>query len=108
MNESGRQLGKLEIEAFLTHLAVDRRVSASTRHQAFNALLFLYRELLELAMPQLDHVLGKTNRKKTTANELREIFFCLFRISMVPDEYSEFPRAHRSLESKPSGVGVFN
>ncbi len=51
-----RELGKLEIEAFLTHLAVDRKVSASTQNQAFNALLFLYRVVLELAMPQLDAV----------------------------------------------------
>ncbi len=36
-----RELGKQEIEAFLTHLAVDRKVSASTQNQAFNALLFL-------------------------------------------------------------------
>jgi len=51
-----RELGKPEIEAFLTHLAVDRKVSASTQNQAFNALLFLYREVLELTMPQLDAV----------------------------------------------------
>jgi integron integrase len=51
-----RELGKAEIEAFLTHLAVDRKVSASTQNQAFNALLFLYRAVLELEMPQLDSV----------------------------------------------------
>ncbi len=51
-----RELGKPEIEAFLTHLAVDRKVSASIQNQAFNALLFLYREVLELTMPQLDVV----------------------------------------------------
>ncbi len=51
-----RELGKAEIEAFLTHLAVERKVSASTQNQAFNALLFLYREVLELEMPQLDAV----------------------------------------------------
>jgi len=51
-----RELGKVEIEAFLTHLAVDRKVSASTQNQAFNALLFLYREVLALEMPQLDTV----------------------------------------------------
>lgn len=46
-------LGKPEIESFLTYLAVERKVSASTQNQAFNALLFLYREVLELEMPQL-------------------------------------------------------
>ena len=51
-----RELGKAEIEAFLTHLAIDRKVSASTQNQAFNALLFLYREVLEMDMPQLDSV----------------------------------------------------
>ncbi len=51
-----RELGKTEIEAFLTHLAVNRKVSASTQNQAFNALLFLYREVLEMKMPQLDSV----------------------------------------------------
>ena len=51
-----RDMGKPEIESFLTHLAVERKVSASTQNQAFNALLFLYREVLELKMPQLDNV----------------------------------------------------
>jgi len=51
-----RTLGKPEIESFLTHLAVERKVSASTQNQAFNALLFLYREVMELEMPQLDNV----------------------------------------------------
>jgi len=36
-------MGKTEIEAFLTHLAVDDNVAASTQNQAFSALLFLYR-----------------------------------------------------------------
>jgi len=35
-----------EVEAFLSHLAVNLNVSASTQNQAFNALLFLYREVL--------------------------------------------------------------
>ncbi len=36
-----------EIEAFLTHLAVDQNVAASTQNQALSALLFLYRYVLE-------------------------------------------------------------
>jgi hypothetical protein len=35
-------MGKTEIEAFLTYLATERHVSATTQNQAFNALLFLY------------------------------------------------------------------
>src|SRR5665648_53326 len=39
-----------EIEAFLTHLAVDKNVSASTQNQAFNAILFLYRNVLNISL----------------------------------------------------------
>src|SRR5258706_5903643 len=49
-------LGAAEVEAFLTHLAVDGRVSASTQNQAKSALLFLYRETLGIELPWLDHV----------------------------------------------------
>jgi site-specific recombinase XerD len=40
-------MGSEEVNAFLTHLAVEIHVSASTQNQALSALLFLYRELLE-------------------------------------------------------------
>jgi integron integrase len=39
-------MGKEEIESFLTYLAVERNVSATTQNQAFNALLFLYAQVL--------------------------------------------------------------
>ena len=40
------EMDKTEVEAFLTHLAVDRNVAPSTQNQALQALLFLYREVL--------------------------------------------------------------
>ena len=40
------EMGNVEVEAFLTHLAIKEQVSASTQNQAFSALLFLYREVL--------------------------------------------------------------
>ena len=40
------EMGRVEIEAFLTHLAVDRHIAASTQNQALSALLFLYKEVL--------------------------------------------------------------
>ena len=43
-----REMGKPEIEAWLSHLAVERNVARSTQNQAFNALLFLYRRVLDL------------------------------------------------------------
>ncbi len=39
--------GEKKIEQYLTHLAVDRRVSASTQNQAMNALVFLYKQVLK-------------------------------------------------------------
>jgi integron integrase len=47
-----KEMGKTEIEAFLSHLAIRRRVASSTQNQAFNALLFLYDQVLEMKMPE--------------------------------------------------------
>src|ERR1700690_3587380 len=41
-----REMGALEAGRFLSHLAVARPVASSTQNQAFNAILFLYREVL--------------------------------------------------------------
>ena len=49
-----RDLGVPEIEAFLTHLAEDRHVAASTQNQAFAAILFLYREVLRQDVEGVD------------------------------------------------------
>ena len=43
-----KDMGAKEIEAFLTHLAVNRRVAASTQNQALNALIFLYKKVLHI------------------------------------------------------------
>lgn len=51
-----RELGAAEVEKFLTHLAVAGRVSASTQNQAKSALLFLYKEVLDQALPWLDNI----------------------------------------------------
>src|SRR5919202_1449561 len=48
------ELGAKEVRAFVSHLAVTRRVAASTQNQALSALLFLYREVLGLDLPWLD------------------------------------------------------
>ena len=48
-----KEMGAGEIEAFLTHLAVERTVAASTQNQALAALLFLYRGVLKVDLPWL-------------------------------------------------------
>ncbi len=50
------EMGKAEVEAFLTSLAVERNVAASTQSQALSALLFLYKEVLGTDLPWLDEV----------------------------------------------------
>lgn len=55
------ELGAPEVEAFLTHLAVNRNVAASTQNQALAAILFLYKEVLAIDLPWLD---GVTRAKK--------------------------------------------
>ena len=49
-------MGPREAESFLTHLAVDARVAAATHNQALQALLFLYRHVLEIELPLLCNV----------------------------------------------------
>jgi site-specific recombinase XerD len=50
------EMGGPEVARFLTSLAVDRKVAASTQNQALNALLFLYRTVLDQELPWLDEV----------------------------------------------------
>ena len=51
-----KTLGAAEVRAFLTHLAVEGKVAASTQNQAQSALLFLYRQVLRLDLPFLNDV----------------------------------------------------
>lgn len=46
------EMGKTEIEAFLSHLATERNVSASTQRQALNAIIFLYKRVLDLPVSE--------------------------------------------------------
>ena len=50
------ELSAPDIEQFLTHLAVEDEVSASTQNQALSALLFLYRDVLEIDLPWVENV----------------------------------------------------
>jgi integron integrase len=58
-----RDLGGAEVEQFLTHLAVDGHVSASTQNQAFCALLFLYQQVLEIDLGPLDAVRARRPKR---------------------------------------------
>lgn len=95
-----RDMGAPEVEAFLTHLAVERKVSASTQNQARAAIIFLYREVLE----------GLRLRVKDVDFERREIIVregkgAKDRVTVLPEnpilplkEQLKLPRAlHRTL-----------
>src|SRR5712671_545655 len=51
-----RRLDADAVRAFLTHLAVNEHVAASTQNQAFNALLFLYRQVLQMGALNIEGV----------------------------------------------------
>ena len=53
------EMGTVEIEAFLTYLAVQGQVAASTQNQALSALLFLYHEVLDQEIANVDAIRAK-------------------------------------------------
>lgn len=59
-----RDMGEKEVSSFLSHLAVERRVSASTQNQALSALLFLYKHVLAIDLDWLDDVVRAKRPKR--------------------------------------------
>ena len=72
-----RDLGPGEVEAFLSHLAEVRGVSASTQNQAKAALLYLYKQVLDMSLPWLDEVVQAKTPKRLpvvlTEREVRDL-----------------------------------
>ena len=80
-----KDMGAPEIEAFLTHLAVQERVAASTQNQAFSALLFLYREVLRQELDEsIDAVRAKQPRQLPTVLTKEEVRLVIQQLSGVP------------------------
>jgi integron integrase len=73
-----RFLGENEITTFLTHLAVDMKVSASTQNQALQALIFLYREVLKMDLPNISQVIRASKPQRLpvvlTREEVQRVF----------------------------------
>ena len=71
------ELGAPEVAAFLTHLAVERGVGASTQNQAKSSLLFLYRVVLGVALPWLDEIVAAKDSRRLpvvlTPSEVRAL-----------------------------------
>jgi integron integrase len=76
--KSPRSLTDDDLKAFLSYLAVEREVAAATQKQAFNALLFLYRNVLAVEIAGLDTVMPSRVPRSLplvlTREEIREVF----------------------------------
>lgn len=59
-----REMGAGEVEQFLSHLAIQRDVSASTQNQALSAILYLYKEVLGIDLPWMAEVTRAKKQRK--------------------------------------------
>jgi integron integrase len=78
------EMGSTEINAFLTHLAVDENVAASTQNQALCAILFLYKHVLQQELDLcLDTVRAKRPRNLPTVLTVEEVLAIVHSLSGV-------------------------
>jgi integron integrase len=72
-----KEMGAMEVTAFLTYLANERNVSASTQNQAKSALLFLYKQVLEMDLPWMNEIVQAKRSTRLpvvlTQREVREV-----------------------------------
>jgi integron integrase len=78
-----RDMAAPEIETFLVHLAVDLNVAASTQNQALSALLFLYREVLEIDPEPVDAIRAKRPRRLPNVLTREQVLIVLDALSGV-------------------------
>ena len=80
-----REMGAAEIESFLTYLAVEQKVAASTQNQALSAILFMYQKVLEIDLPFMENVVRASRPARLptvfTPAEAQRI------VSMLPIDY---------------------
>jgi integron integrase len=79
-------LGAAEVEQFLTYLAVQRHVAASTQNQALGALLFLYRDVLKLQLVGLEAVRARRSRRLPVVLSREEVQQLLAAIDQLQTE----------------------
>jgi len=73
-----RELGAADVSQFLSHLAVDGKVSASTQNQALAAIVFLYRDVLNMPVGWLNGLVRAKRPARVpvvfTRDEVRQLF----------------------------------
>lgn len=77
-------MGKVEVETFLTHLAVNRRVAPSTQNVALAAILFLYQKVLEIDLPCLEDVIRAKPRRRVPVVLNQVIVSTTFPLALRP------------------------
>jgi len=75
-----REMGDAEVERFLSYLATDEKVAASTQRQALNSIVFLYREVLDIELGEISPIRSKRQVKPPTVLTQKEIQDVLRRI----------------------------
>ena len=73
MKRHPREMGATEVERFLSHLATNGNVAASTQRQALNALVFLYRDVLDIELGDIAHIRSKKQRHPPTVLTQEEV-----------------------------------
>jgi integron integrase len=79
-------LGPKQVEQFLTSLATDRHVSASTQNQALGALLFLYEQVLDIKLGPLDAVRARRRRRMPVVLSRAEVAQLLAALDRLPTD----------------------
>lgn len=75
------EMGIPEVEAYLTHLAVDRNVAPSTQNVAMQAILFLYKEVLGIHLTGIDALRAKKEKRLPVVLTKAEVHRLLEQIS---------------------------
>jgi hypothetical protein len=95
-----RDMGAAELEQFLTDLAVNGRVSASTQNQALNAIVLLYRDVLEIELGKVDAVRARRPKRLPVVLAPEEVGQVLARVEGA-DGVFLIPRCTPTPRSRP-------
>jgi len=83
-NRHPEEMGGPEVSRFLTYLATERKMAASTQNQAFSALLFLYRHVLKIELTRIDALRAKRPERLPVVLSIEEIRAILDRMTGTP------------------------
>jgi integron integrase len=91
-----KEMGRAEVERYLSYLATEGQVAASTQRQALNALVFLYREVLGVELEDIAPIRGRRGRKPPTVLTKEEVRQVL----------GNMPGTHRLMTQLMYGCGL--